>query len=48
MTMSEFFLDDNESLSINWVYDGLNDAHNHDLMHIVYGSLEFINDGDCE
>jgi len=48
MTMNEFFLDDNESLSINWVYDDLNDAHNHDLMHIVYSSLEFINDGDCE
>ncbi len=46
--MSEFFLDDNESLSINWVYDGLNDAHAHDLMHIVYDSLEFINDGDYE
>ncbi len=46
--MSEFLLDDNESLSINWVYDDLNDAHAHDLMHIVYGSLEFINDGDHE
>ena len=47
-TMSEFLLDDNESLSINWVYDDLNDAHCHDLMHIVYDSLQFINDGDCE
>ena len=48
MTTNEFFLNDNESLSVNWVYDDLNDAHNHDLMHIVYSSLEFINDGDCE
>jgi hypothetical protein len=48
MTMSNYFLDDNESLSINWVYDDLNDAHTHDLMHIVYSSLEFINDGDNE
>lgn len=46
--MSEFFLDDNESLSINWVYDDLNDAHHHNLMHIVYSSIEFISEGDYE
>ena len=48
MSMSTFFLDDNESLSVNWVYDDLNDAHEHDLMHIVYNSIEFINEGDHE
>lgn len=46
--MSEYFLDDNQSLSIDWVYDDLNDAHIHNLMHIVYSSIEFINEEDFE
>ena len=46
--MSEFFMNDNESLSIDWVYDDLNDAHAHDLMHIMYSSIEYITDGDFE
>ena len=45
---SDFFLDDNQSLSIDWVYDDLNDAYEHDLMHVVYSSIEFINEGDNE
>ena len=46
--MTEYFMDDNESLSIDWVYDDLNDAHEHDLMHIVYSSIEYIAEGDYE
>lgn len=46
--MTKFFMDDNESLSIDWVYDDLNDAHEYDLMHIVYSSIDYINDGDFE
>ena len=45
---SDFFLDENQSLSIDWVYDDLNDAYEHDLMHVVYSSIEFINEGDNE
>ena len=46
--MTEYFLDDNESLSIDWVYDDLNDAYQHDLMHVVYMSLDFLSEGDYE
>ena len=46
--MSEYFLDDNQSLSIDWVYDDLNDAYTHNLMHVVYSSIEFISEGDYE
>ena len=46
--MTEFFMSDNESLSIDWVYDDLNDAHEHNLMHIMYSSIEYITDGDYE
>ena len=46
--MISHFLDDNESLTIDWVYDDLNDAHKHDLMHIFYSSIDFINEGDSD
>jgi len=46
--MTECFMDANESLSIDWVYDDLNDAHEHNLMHIVYSSIEYITEGDYE
>ena len=35
-------------MPIDWVYDDLNDAHEHDLMHIVYMCLDYINDEDYE
>ena len=35
-------------LPVDFVYDSLNDAHEHRLMHIVYDALEYINDGDHE
>ena len=35
-------------LPVDFVYDSLNDAHEHGLMHIVYDSLEYINDEDYE
>ncbi len=35
-------------LPVDYVYDDMNDAHAHDLMHIVYMSLEYINDKDAE
>ena len=35
-------------LPVDFVYDDLNDAHEHGLMHIVYMSLEYINDEDYE
>ena len=46
--MTNYFMDDNESLSIDWVYDDLNDAHKHGLIHIVYSSIEYITEGDYE
>ena len=45
---SSIFMDDSQWLSIDWVYDDLNDAHKHDLMHIVYSSIDYINEGDYE
>ena len=44
--MRSHFLDDNESLSIDWVYDDLNDAHEHDLMHVIYSSIDFIQENE--
>mgnify|MGYP000128863304 FL=1 len=44
--MSEYLCDG--PLPIDWVYDDLNDAHEHDLMHIMYSSIDYINDGDFE
>ena len=35
-------------MPIDWVYDDLNDASEHDLMHIVYMCLEYINEEDAE
>jgi len=46
--MTEYFMDDNEPLSIDWVYGDLNDVHEHDLMLIVYQSIEYITDQDHE
>ena len=46
--MTEYFMDDNEPLTIDWVYDTLNVAHEHDLMHIMYQSIEYITEGDYE
>ena len=44
--MTEFL--SNGPLPIDYVYDDLNDASEHDLMHIVYMSLDYINEGDYE
>ena len=46
--MTNYFMDDNESLSIDWVYDDLNNAHEQNLIHIVYSSIEYITEGDYE
>ena len=35
-------------MPIDWVYDDLNDASEHDLMHILYMCLEYINEEDFE
>ena len=45
-SMTEYLCDG--PLPIDWVYDDLNDASEHDLMHIVYMSLDYINEGDYE
>ena len=45
-SMTEYLSDG--PLPIDWVYDDLNDASEHDLMHIVYSSIDYINEGDHE
>ena len=35
-------------LPVDYVYDDMNDAHEHKLMHIVYMDIEYINDEDHE
>ena len=43
-----FWYSDSNPVPVDSVYDDMNDAHAHNLMHIVYMSLEYINDGDHE
>ena len=41
-------MDEQQQSFINYVYDSLNDASDHDLMHIVYMCLDSIPEDDYE